>query len=101
MVYVITNKELGVYLGNFIGLGFWSKLDSAGQTHATVFENVEQAKDHVRSWDNHNDPADYGFHEVATQEHGASIDLLKEAGLGHLLGDMENNLDDAPPHGMK
>lgn len=34
-----------------MGLGFWSKLDPAGQTHAITFELPEEAHQHAASWD--------------------------------------------------
>ena len=37
MSVVIYNEELGIFLGRFMGLGFWSKLDPAGQTAAPTF----------------------------------------------------------------
>lgn len=90
---VITHPEDGIYLGNFIGLGFWSQLDSAGQEHACVFYSKEDAALHIESWDGDRSPEHYGFAEVLIPEgeSHASIEDLKAAGLGHLLGDMEDN----------
>ncbi len=32
--FVLVSDEMGIYLGEAFGLGFWSRLDPAGQTHA-------------------------------------------------------------------
>lgn len=48
--YLLHHPEMGVYLGAALGLGFWSKLDSVGQDSAVVFDTVEQAEAHSRSW---------------------------------------------------
>lgn len=50
---------MGVYVGNALGLGFWSKLDDADQDTAVTFDSVEDAKEHVCSWEKGNDPNDY------------------------------------------
>lgn len=42
---LITHPEMGVFLGACLGMGFWSKLDSAGQPSAVTFDNQDQAKD--------------------------------------------------------
>ena len=41
--YLLIHPEWGIYLGEFIGLGFWSKLDSVGQTYAVVFLSQREA----------------------------------------------------------
>lgn len=48
---VLVHPEHGVYLGNFLGLGFWSKLDPAGQEAAVVFPSVDEARRFAQSWD--------------------------------------------------
>ena len=40
---VIFHEEMGVYLGNALGLGFWSMLDPAGQTSAVCFPDEDAA----------------------------------------------------------
>lgn len=47
---VITHPEWGVYLGNCLGMGFWSELDPVGQPAAVVFDNETDARNHVSSW---------------------------------------------------
>lgn len=49
--FVLYSPEAGVYLGNCMGLGFWSKLDAAGQTMACTFPTEQDAAEHVASWD--------------------------------------------------
>lgn len=36
--FVLVSDAFGVYVGSFLGLGFWSRLDAAGQTSAVTFE---------------------------------------------------------------
>lgn len=50
MAYVIVSDRDGVYLGSALGLGFWSKLDPAGQDAAVVFPSPEVAFEHLASW---------------------------------------------------
>jgi hypothetical protein len=89
---VITHPTEGIYLGNCMGLGFWSMLDSVGQTHACTFESEPQAREHVSSWDNNNDPDGYSYQAVATDKTYATIPQLIAAGLENLLGDMVGNM---------
>lgn len=91
MPHVITHPENGIYLGNCMGLGFWSKLDSAGQTCAVTFPTAQDAIAHIRSWDNNNDPASCAIVGVTPSgEDGyATIKDLRAAGLGDMIGDME------------
>jgi hypothetical protein len=49
--FVIHSNELGVYLGSCMGMGFWSKLDPAGQCEACTFENELQANEYMATWD--------------------------------------------------
>lgn len=51
MAFVIVHPEMGVYLGSWIGLGFWSKLDPVGQPSAVTFETSAEAEDHMATWD--------------------------------------------------
>lgn len=57
---------MGVYVGNALGLGFWSKLDDADQDTAVTFDSVEDAKEHVCSWDENNNPNNYTCVSVDT-----------------------------------
>lgn len=47
--YVIYSTELGIYLGSALGLGFWSKLDPAGQNSAVVFNSKDAANEYLDS----------------------------------------------------
>ena len=46
--YVIYNPVDGLFVGEFLGLCFWSKMDSAGQKYAPSYETKEEAQ-HVAS----------------------------------------------------
>ena len=83
---VIVEKELGIYLGGFWGLGFWSKLDPIGQPSATCFKDNADALDHIASWEPSEVKRDYTFHEVEVTERAgeaiyASIASCVQAGL--------------------
>lgn len=87
---VITHPTQGIYLGNCLGLGFWTLIDCAGQDHACVFDDLASAEKHIRSWDSDDEPGTYNMVAVCTAERNfASVTELKEAGLDHLLGEME------------
>jgi hypothetical protein len=49
--YLLYQPEMGVYLGEFMGMGFWSLLDPVGQTMATVFNSKEAISDYVGTWE--------------------------------------------------
>jgi hypothetical protein len=51
MSVVIVHPEFGIYLGSFIGLGFWSKLDPAGQDAAVTFPSQQDAEQFMGTWD--------------------------------------------------
>lgn len=88
---VIVHPEWGVYLGNAMGLGFWSLLDSAGQFAAAILAGEAEAEAHIRSWDENNTPSAYQLVPVAAGGRWASVAELRTAGLGSLLGNMEDN----------
>lgn len=88
---VIVHPEWGVYLGNAMGLGFWSLLDSAGQFAAAIFAGEAEAEEHIQSWDENNTPSAYRLVPVAASGRWASVMELRNAGLGSILGDMEEN----------
>lgn len=56
MRFVIYSHDLGVYLGNFLGLGFWSKVDPVGQPSACTFDSEQQIREHVATWDGGSPP---------------------------------------------
>jgi hypothetical protein len=88
--YAITHPEQGIYVGYAMGMGFWSLWDAAGQTTAAVFDLEDDARDHVASWSNHNDPHAYGYApvEVSPDAEHATVDELREAGLHDLIGEL-------------
>lgn len=75
------NAEAGVYLGNCMGLGFWSKLDPVGQDVAVTFATPEALAAHVATWDS---PMQGGVWPVAVEPSGgiyATIDDCFHVGL--------------------
>jgi len=81
--YIINSKQLGVYLGSCLGLGFWSKLDAAGQIFACTFETQEDAQKHIDTWEyNEHLPGDFEFLEVEIDNvvMGAPIEQCVKAG---------------------
>ena len=42
---------MGVYLGSFLGLGFWSKLESADQPAAVSFASQTEAENFISTWE--------------------------------------------------
>lgn len=54
---VLYSEEWGVYLGNAMGFGFWSKLDPVGQTAAVTFLDEDEVRAHIATWDSGPPPA--------------------------------------------
>ena len=80
--FVIVHPEWGIYLGSCVGLGFWSQLDPVGQTHAVTFESIEEARTHIMSWDENNNPKLYKFVKVESAEESfISVDECIKEGL--------------------
>jgi hypothetical protein len=77
--WVIHSLELGIYLGGFLGMGFWSKLDPAGQTSAVTFETSRDARCHMASWESR--PENLFVCEVECVDLHATIDELVSTGL--------------------
>ncbi|MFG6080332.1 hypothetical protein ACEUZ9_000882 [Paracoccus litorisediminis] len=101
MRIVITHPEYGIYLGSFLGLGFWSKISAEGQEEACTFKNEELARDYIATWEENGDPAKYGFAEVATDAPFATIAELDAAGLEDMTGPMKDaRLDNMEPAGF-
>jgi hypothetical protein len=44
--YAAYHEEMGVYLGEFLGLGFWTLLDPAGLPVAVTFKNPAEIRDY-------------------------------------------------------
>ena len=49
--YVLVHPDAGIYVGNCLGLGFWSKVDPVGQPEAVTFASQTEAHEHIQSWD--------------------------------------------------
>jgi hypothetical protein len=92
MTVVITHSKMGIYLGNCMGLGFWSLLDSAGQEQAIAFAHITEARMHIASWEQNNNPDEYAFVETGKTCEYATVQELKALGLGKYTGEMELNI---------
>lgn len=71
-----------------MGLGFWSLLDAGGQINVPTFPTVDDAKNHIRSWNSNNDPSFYAFSPLSTDDEYADSNTLEEAGLRHIMGEL-------------
>lgn len=93
MQYVIVHDEYGVFLGCGLGCGlglaFWTKIDSVGQPVACTFATEDDAHQALDILVAQEDINDCKFIPVNCEGPYADIAILKEAGLGDLLGDME------------
>lgn len=79
---VIYNEEEGIYLGECMGLGFWSKMDPCGQEAACLFESEEEMRKYIESWNEsefkHNE---FKFVPVEAKGDYATIEECVAAGL--------------------
>jgi hypothetical protein len=88
MAFVINDPEMGVYLGSFIGLGFWSKLDPAGQPSAITFPSESEAEAFMATWESGR-PTEACLVPVQPDEDGyASIAACVRAGLDGWLDEL-------------
>ncbi|MFC3724439.1 hypothetical protein [Neoaquamicrobium sediminum] len=78
---VITHPQMGVYLGNAMGFGFFSLLDCVGHSQAVSFGSVSAAQEHIKNWANHSDPATFAFVEVDAHEEYVDVISLVQAGV--------------------
>lgn len=88
MRVVIVSKKNGVYLGSFLGLGFFTLIDCAGQAAACTFQNETDAREYISTWETQNNPDTYIYVSVSTGDIFATVEELQRAGLTHLLGGM-------------
>jgi hypothetical protein len=88
--YVIYHEEIGIYLGECLGLMFWSKLDSVGQEAAPTWPTEEEALEFVKQYrDNLRNPDLYpleafkivGVQATEVPEQYASIEDCVRVGL--------------------
>lgn len=94
---VLVSSELGIYLGECMGLGFWSLLDPAGQDAAVTFPNEAAAREHVSTWQDQ--PQDLRCVAVAAGLDGyASVEACVAAGLPawHPTGSTSNDIPASP-----
>lgn len=77
----LTHPEKGVYLGQAMGLGFFSLLDCVGQSSAYVFANEETARRLIGRLDVDCDPNAYRLYPVETREEYADVVTLLHAGI--------------------
>ena len=80
--FVLNHPENGVYIGDFLGLGFWSNLETAGQDSAVTFNSEAEAMGHAETWPNPEDRE--GLQAIALDTDGqkyATIAQLEAAGL--------------------
>ena len=98
-LYVIEHPEWGYFLGRAMGLGFWSKLDPAGQVCCFALKKEEDIRNFIRFELRMDDcetggvepllitgipvVSDYIEHYVASDEYYLHSHLLKELGLHH------------------
>lgn len=83
--FLMQHPELGIYLGSCMGLGFWSKLDAAGQTEAVTFPSPEAGIAAIKSWQDQGNsqlkPEDMKFLPVIAAEEGyATMQQCVKAG---------------------
>lgn len=79
--FVLYSEEYGVYLGSFMGMGFWSKLDPAGQTSAVMFADEASIQSFILSLDNPSALPEWYPVEVEAAGEYATIDECVKAGL--------------------
>lgn len=92
--YVIVEPEMGIYLGGCMGLGFWTKLDPAGQPSAVTFTSQKEAEDHMATWDSGR-PEKATLHPVQPDDgEYASVQACVNAGLE---GWIDNYMEMASP----
>jgi hypothetical protein len=78
---IMSHKEMGVYLGSCMGLGFWSKLDPAGQDSAVTFDDIAQALRVVAEWDDPLPPKSLMFTHVEVEGNYATMQQCVAVGL--------------------
>lgn len=84
---VITHPEYGIFVGEGLGLAFWSKLDAVGQSSAAVFENEADARSYIADIAVPVAKQSFGYVQLETEDgYHASISELQAAGLGELIG---------------
>lgn len=87
MAVVIVSPIDGIYIGNCMGLGFWTKIDPVGQPAVVTFSSVAEAEEHMSTWECGR-PDGISFHEVVPDDGVyASIQACVHAGLEGWIDD--------------
>jgi hypothetical protein len=90
MSVVIVDPELGIFVGCAMGLGFFTLADTVGQGCVVTFPDEDAAREFMAHM--HVDTRRFiivdGF-----RSNYAYPPELREKGLGHLLGELERNLE--------
>lgn len=87
---VIVHPEWGIYLGSFIGLGFFSNIDCVDQTQAATFLSEADARSYIATWDENGDPDKFTYSPVQTAHaQYATIEELDAAGLSQWTAPMK------------
>jgi len=84
MSVVITHPENGIFIGEALGVGFWSKLDPAGQTCAVCFRDEKDALEFIATWFEVPEGIEFAKVVPDIKNNGslyASIQALRNAGL--------------------
>lgn len=92
MNFVIAHDEYGVFLGCSRHFAFWSNLNPAGQICACTFATGDDAHQFLNKLVAQEDIPACTIVWVNCEGPYADIAILKKAGLGHLLGDMEQQV---------
>jgi hypothetical protein len=87
MSFVIVDPEMGIYIGNCLGMGFWTKLDPVGQPSVVTFESTQEAEDFMSTWEGGR-PLGAKLHQVQPDDGiYASIQACVNAGLEGWIDD--------------
>ena len=86
---IVIHDEMGIYIGSCIGLGFWTLLDSVGQHSVVTFSTVEEARNMIANWEEHNNPDEYKYGKVVCKNIYASRRELILSGYGNIVGGLE------------
>lgn len=91
VAFVIFSEGDGVFIGECMGLGFWSKLDPVDQDCAVTFPSVDEAEAYMAGWEGGRPAGASLVPVVPDQADGfASIAACMRAGLPEwITGDSE------------
>jgi hypothetical protein len=96
MKFVVTHPDQGILVGDYLGNSIWSLIDPNRRDTVMAFNSEGDARTLMSTFDDVGDIETWGYEYVPLDvpEHAdcVTVDELKAAGLGHLLG----HLDKAP-----